>query len=35
VQGAIYDVVTNFFNTADMSADEAVDKLARAVNASL
>ncbi|NVK41349.1 MAG: carbohydrate ABC transporter substrate-binding protein [Oceanospirillaceae bacterium] len=35
VQGAIYDVVTNFFNTSDMSAEDAVDKLARAVNASL
>ncbi|GGO85728.1 sugar ABC transporter substrate-binding protein [Marinobacterium nitratireducens] len=35
VQGAIYDVVTNFFNSTDMSAEEAADKLARAVNASL
>jgi glucose/mannose transport system substrate-binding protein len=35
VQGAIYDVVTNFFNDEDMTAEEAVDKLARAVKASL
>lgn len=32
VQGAIYDVVTNFFNS-DMSADEAVTRLARTVRA--
>lgn len=32
IQGAIYDVATDFFNS-DMSADEAVTKLARAVRA--
>jgi glucose/mannose transport system substrate-binding protein len=35
VQGAIYDVVTNFFNDDSMTAEQAVDKLARAVKASL
>ncbi len=35
VQGAIYDVVTNFFNNESMQATEAVDKLARAVKASM
>jgi len=35
VQGAIYDVVTNFFNSDDQSAEQAVDKLARAVKASI
>lgn len=34
VQGAIYDVVTQFFNS-DMSSDEAVNKLARAVKAAM
>lgn len=34
-QGAIYDVVTNFFNTESMTSKEAVDKLARAVKASM
>ncbi|TDO97563.1 ABC transporter substrate-binding protein [Marinomonas balearica] len=33
VQGAINDVVTNFFNSESMTAEEAVDKLARAVKA--
>ncbi len=35
VQGAIYDVVTNYFNDESMTAEEAVDKLARAVKASM
>ncbi|TYL49212.1 ABC transporter substrate-binding protein [Marinomonas sp. IMCC 4694] len=35
VQGAIYDVVTNFFNDESMTSKEAVDKLARAVKASM
>ncbi|MFT2111853.1 ABC transporter substrate-binding protein [Marinomonas sp. 2405UD68-3] len=35
VQGAIYDVVTNYFNNESMTAEEAVDKLARAVKASM
>jgi glucose/mannose transport system substrate-binding protein len=35
VQGAIYDVVTNYFNSSDMGAEEAADKLARAVKATL
>ena len=34
-QGAIYDVVTNFFNDESMTAEQAVDKLARAVKASM
>lgn len=34
VQGAIFDVVTNFFNT-DMSPEQAADTLARAVKASM
>lgn len=33
VQGAIYDVVTNFYNSDSMTAEEAVDRLARAVKA--
>jgi glucose/mannose transport system substrate-binding protein len=35
VQGAIFDVVTNFFNDESMTSKEAVDKLARAVKASM
>lgn len=35
VQGAIYDVVTNFFNSPSMTSQEAVDKLARAIKASM
>jgi len=35
VQGAIFDVVTNFFNTPSMTPKEAVDKLSRAVKASM
>ena len=35
VQGAIFDVVTNFFNDDKMTSKEAVDKLARAVKASM
>jgi glucose/mannose transport system substrate-binding protein len=35
VQGAIYDVVTNFYNSDSMTAEEAVDRLARAVKASM
>ncbi len=35
VQGAIFDVVTNYFNTPDMSAEDAVGKLAQAVKAAL
>jgi glucose/mannose transport system substrate-binding protein len=35
VQGAIYDVVTNFFNNDSMTSKEAVDKLARSIKASL
>ncbi|MBJ7551126.1 ABC transporter substrate-binding protein [Marinomonas ostreistagni] len=35
VQGAIYDVVTNFYNSESMTAEEAVDRLARAVKASM
>ena len=35
VQGAIYDVVTNYFNDDAMTAEQAVDKLARAVKASM
>jgi len=35
VQGAIFDVVTNFFNDESMTSTEAVDKLARAVKASM
>ncbi|MEJ2042130.1 MAG: ABC transporter substrate-binding protein [Reinekea sp.] len=34
IQGAIYDVVTEFFNS-DMSSDEAVKKLSRAVHAAM
>ena len=34
-QGAIFDVVTNFFNDESMTSEEAVDKLARAVKASM
>mgnify|MGYP003132262667 CR=1 FL=1 len=33
VQGAIFDVVTNFFNTPSITAEEAVNKLAQAVKA--
>ncbi len=35
VQGAIYDVVTNFFNTDSISPEKAVDILARAVKSSM
>lgn len=35
VQGAIFDVVTNFFNDESMTSEEAVDKLARAIKASM
>ncbi|WP_191601501.1 ABC transporter substrate-binding protein [Marinomonas algicola] len=35
VQGAIYDVVTNYFNDESMTPEVAVDKLARAVKASM
>ncbi|RDL44832.1 sugar ABC transporter substrate-binding protein [Marinomonas piezotolerans] len=34
VQGAMFDVVTNFYNSDSMTAEEAVDRLARAVKAS-
>ncbi|TBR41609.1 carbohydrate ABC transporter substrate-binding protein [Marinomonas agarivorans] len=34
-QGAIYDVVTNFFNSPSMTPEKAVDVLARAVKSSL
>ena len=34
-QGAIYDVVTNFYNSKNLSATDAVDKMARAIRASL
>lgn len=34
-QGSIYDVVTNFYNSKDQSAKEAVDKMARAIKATL
>ncbi|MGB0733829.1 MAG: ABC transporter substrate-binding protein [Pontibacterium sp.] len=33
IQGAIYDVVTNYFNSDSITAEEAVQKLARAVKA--
>ena len=35
VQGAMFDVITNFFNTEDMTPEQAADKLARAVKASM
>ncbi|ABC32731.1 ABC-type sugar transport system, periplasmic component [Hahella chejuensis KCTC 2396] len=35
IQGAIYDVVTNFFNDDSQSAKEAVNKLAQAVKAAM
>jgi glucose/mannose transport system substrate-binding protein len=35
VQGAIYDVVTNYFNDESMTPEVAVDKLARAIKASM
>ncbi len=35
VQGAIYDVVTNFFNDPSAKADETVKKLAKAVKAAI
>lgn len=35
VQGAIYDVVTDFFNDPSAKADEAVKKLAKAVKAAI
>lgn len=33
VQGAIYDVVTNYFNDANMTAEQAAEKLLKAVKA--
>ncbi len=35
IQGAIYDVVTNFFNDDNLSAKDAVNKLAQAVKAAM
>ncbi|GAA0825938.1 MULTISPECIES: ABC transporter substrate-binding protein [Marinomonas] len=35
VQGAMFDVITNFFNTESMTPEQAADKLARAVKASM
>lgn len=35
VQGAIYDVITNFYNSKSQTAADTADKLARAVKASL
>ncbi|PSJ47792.1 sugar ABC transporter substrate-binding protein [Zobellella endophytica] len=35
IQGAIYDVATNFFNSADMSAEDAARQMARAVKAAI
>lgn len=35
IQGAIYDVVTNFFNDEKLSSKEAVNKLAQAVKAAM
>ncbi|RDE25301.1 carbohydrate ABC transporter substrate-binding protein [Motiliproteus coralliicola] len=35
VQGAIYDVVTNYFNSDSLSAEQAADKLARAIKAAI
>ncbi|MEH6579303.1 MAG: ABC transporter substrate-binding protein [Amphritea sp.] len=33
IQGAIYDVVTNYFNSDSLSAEEATERLARAIKA--
>ncbi|WP_020410363.1 ABC transporter substrate-binding protein [Hahella ganghwensis] len=35
IQGAIYDVVTNFFNDESLSAQDAVNRLAQAVKAAM
>jgi len=35
VQGAIYDTVTNFFNSDDMTPEQAAEKLAKAVRAAI
>ncbi len=35
IQGAIFDVVTNFFNDPDLSAQDAVNRLAKAVTAAM
>lgn len=35
VQGAVFDVVTNFYNNESMTPEEAVDRLARAIQASM
>jgi len=35
VQGAIYDVVTNYFNSDSLSAEQATERLARAVKAAI
>ncbi len=35
IQGAIYDVVTNFFNDDSLSAEDAVNRLAKAVKAAM
>ncbi len=35
IQGAIYDVVTNFFNDESLSAEDAVNRLAQAVKAAM
>ncbi|OZG71389.1 sugar ABC transporter substrate-binding protein [Hahella sp. CCB-MM4] len=35
IQGAIYDVVTNFFNDDSLSAEDAVNRLAQAVKAAM
>jgi glucose/mannose transport system substrate-binding protein len=35
IQGAIYDVVTNFFNDEKLSAQDAVNRLAKAVKAAM
>ena len=35
IQGAIYDVVTNFFNDDKLSAEDAVNRLAKAVKAAM
>jgi len=35
VQGAIYDVVTNYFNSDALSAEQAAEKLARAIKAAI
>ena len=35
VQGAIYDVVTNYFNSDSITAEQATEKLARAIRAAI